>query len=43
MNDIINIEGLNVLYTETFNDSNPYFISLMVILFLLPKIDKTLL
>ena len=33
MDGIINIEGLNVLYTETFNDSNPYFISLMVILF----------
>ena len=33
MNDIINIEGVNVLYTETFNDSNPLFISLMIILF----------
>lgn len=33
MNDIINIEGVNVLYTELFNDSNPLFITLMIILF----------
>ena len=33
MNDIINIEGVNVLYTEIFNDTNPFFIALMVILF----------
>ena len=33
MNNIINIEGLNVLYTEIYHDTIPLFIALMGITF----------
>ena len=34
MNDIINIEGLNMLYSEIYHDTNPICLILMLFVFL---------